>query len=84
MLNISNDLLSVVELYIMWVVVLVGILILVEVIKWLILPVSVTFVASSSVVDWLVDVVVEVEVGVMFDTVGVMVLWVHWMECMTV
>lgn len=84
-LDVGNDLLTVVELDIMWVVILVVILLLVMVVERRFVPVSVSFAVGLAMEDWLVDAVVSVEVGVVLDSVRVVVDirvvdWVEWVS----
>lgn len=81
-LDVSNDLLSVVEFDVMWVGLRVVVLVMTMVLERLFLPVSVSTVAGKTVEDWLVDAVLADEVAVMLDSVSVVVgvLTMHWVE----
>merc|ERR1712232_967884 len=70
-LNILDDCLPVVEFDIMWIEVLVMFLIFIVMVKML-LPISVSFVVSIAMVDWLMNTVVGVEVTVMLNAMRIM------------
>lgn len=72
-LNILLDLLAVVEFNIVGIVILVMFFIHVMVIKRRFLPVSMTFVVGSTVIDWCMNSVVDVKVRLVLNAVGIMV-----------
>ena len=70
-LNVFNDLLSMVEFNIVWVVLIV-------MIKFV--PISMPFVVSLAMVNGLVNTVVSVEVRVTLNAMLIMIRVVYWME----